>query len=259
MNMPAEHPFSSSLAPTDEQLRIRAKAAHFAYADVRAAADQVYDLRVKVIRINLLGTLLHRPDPWQKMDAKQRDELTSYLAAQTKEFTDITALLGKGTLLKGIHLDICKWMHACALERPKALQIVQHFSDLALKINDGAGSDNAAQSQLLADHFVAGRSGVLTAILQLCEHLWSDYQSYRDDELAQSRQATEALNQRLTRLERIGSHVRLVSLNATVEASRVGDAGRGLSIIAQEFKTLAEEVKSIAQDARADVSRIAPD
>ena len=259
MNRPADHPIVTTLPPTDEQLNIRAKAAYFAYEDVRAAADHVYDLRVKVIRINLLGTLLHRPDPWIEMPAAQRDELTSYLAAQTKEFNDITALLSKGTLLKGIHVDICRWMHARALERPKALQILQDISDLALKINQGAHRGNAAHSKLLTEHFATGRAGILTAILELCEHLWADYQSYRNDEIAQSRKAAEALNQRLARLDRIGSHVRLVSLNATVEASRVGEPGRGLSIIAQEFKALAEEVKSIAREARADVSRMIQD
>ena len=56
-----------------------------------------------------------------------------------------------------------------------------------------------------------------------------------------------------TRLEKIGKHVRLVSLNASVEASRVGDAGRGLGVIATEFKSLAEEIQGLASNARSNI------
>ena len=71
-----------------------------------------------------------------------------------------------------------------------------------------------------------------------------------------NRAAAEAIGKTLTRLEHIGKHVRLVSLYASVEASRVGDAGRGLGVIAVEFKTLAEEIQMLAVTARADIAEM---
>jgi hypothetical protein len=58
-------------------------------------------------------------------------------------------------------------------------------------------------------------------------------------------------------LERTGSiarHVRLVAINAAIEANRLGDDGRGIAFIANEFKDLAEELQSIAMDAQTSLS-----
>lgn len=57
------------------------------------------------------------------------------------------------------------------------------------------------------------------------------------------------------RVIRVGKHVRLVSLNASVEAARAGDVGKGLMVIAHEFKSLAEEIQSLAKDARGDMGQ----
>ncbi|WP_187431591.1 hypothetical protein ROLI_022630 [Roseobacter fucihabitans] len=47
-----------------------------------------------------------------------------------------------------------------------------------------------------------------------------------------------------------------MSINASMEASRAGEAGKGLAIIAQEFKTLAEEVQQLTSSAREDIQNI---
>lgn len=53
-------------------------------------------------------------------------------------------------------------------------------------------------------------------------------------QFASVKDATAALNE-------LGMKVRLLSLNASVEAARAGDAGRGFSVIAEEVRALAEQ------------------
>lgn len=91
---------------------------------------------------------------------------------------------------------------------------------------------------------------------QVIWDIWADLDTARLNEVQVATQAAHSLGDRLDRLERIGKHVRLVSLNASVEAAHAGDVGKGLMVIAQEFKTLAEEIQSLANDAREDMNSI---
>ncbi|MEM1373973.1 MAG: methyl-accepting chemotaxis protein [Pseudomonadota bacterium] len=58
------------------------------------------------------------------------------------------------------------------------------------------------------------------------------------------------------RIDAISRTVRLIALNAAVEAARAGDAGRGFSVIAQEIKTLSEATESASSDVRASIDGI---
>ena len=113
-----------------------------------------------------------------------------------------------------------------------------------------------AFEKLLIDHAVFGRETFFPAISKLCDAFWSDLDTQRHAEMARANDSSDAIGSTLSRLEHIGKHVRLVSLNASVEAARVGEAGKGLGVIAQEFKSLAEEIQHLAQSARSDINSI---
>ena len=66
---------------------------------------------------------------------------------------------------------------------------------------------------------------------------------------AQSEEVTEEAKKAMVRIDAITRSVRLISINASVEAARVGDPGRGFSVIAGEIKTLAEAIAGASGDA----------
>jgi methyl-accepting chemotaxis protein len=66
----------------------------------------------------------------------------------------------------------------------------------------------------------------VTKFIAIADDVSTQFTSVKD--------ATATLNQ-------LGMKVRLLSLNASVEAARAGDAGRGFSVIAEEIRTLAEQ------------------
>lgn len=58
-------------------------------------------------------------------------------------------------------------------------------------------------------------------------------------------------------IEKVNTQTNFLALNARIEASRAGDAGRGFVVIAQEMQSLSQSINSIANRVRQDVQHIA--
>src|SRR5258708_25662599 len=51
---------------------------------------------------------------------------------------------------------------------------------------------------------------------------------------------------KISQIRKVTSRVRILALNAMIEAERAGDSGRGFAIVAQEVRGISAEVGSIA-------------
>lgn len=225
------------------------------FAHRRSAIDLVATTRARAIRSALFGAYLFRTNPLVTDTQAQRAEWRKILRLQYVALDRARALVNGHDPDGVVPPDVCAWIGSHGRANPTHAAAFQQMADLTDTVVQAAEADDLQALQAaLTDHFTFGRSGFFETVTEFCDGLWADLDAQRHADVAQALATGEAISKTLTRLEHIGKHVRLVSINASVEASRVGDAGRGLGVIAIEFKTLAEEIQRLATTARNDIS-----
>lgn len=68
--------------------------------------------------------------------------------------------------------------------------------------------------------------------------------------MARINEASEKIGNIISEIENIAAQTNLLSLNASIEAARAGDAGRGFSVVADQIRQLAEQSSQSAVDTR---------
>lgn len=226
------------------------------FDDQRDAIDHIAMLRTRANRIALIATLIHRPDPVHGHDSTERASQLEILKTEIQEFGQARDLLFGVGHFDTLPVNLCDWIAAQAKSCPEVTQAVDAMLErsqvLLQNLVDGADET----SETLADHLTVSGGEYLKIITVFCNQLWGNLDEKRKQDTTKANKTTKAVGDILSRLEYIGKHVRLVSLNASVEAARAGDAGRGLAVIATEFKTLAEEIQSLAHQANAQIEAI---
>jgi hypothetical protein len=61
-----------------------------------------------------------------------------------------------------------------------------------------------------------------------------------------SKQVATITDDKIALINRVTAETRILALNALIEASRAGDAGRGFAIVAQEVKSISDRITAIA-------------
>lgn len=229
------------------------------FAHRRTAIDLIATMRARMIRCALFGTYLQRPNPTRQETEADRAEWRSKLAEQYAGMERAWHILHGHDPEGVVPDDVCTWIADCATLWPEYMGIIERMRGLTHDIVTAANTGGDTLNRALKAHYDFARIEFFHAITAFCDGLWAQLDEQRHEEMHMAKHAADAITQTLNRLERIGKHVKLVSLNASVEAGRVGEAGKGLGVIAVEFKTLAEEIQSLAVDARANIAALAND
>ncbi|MEM6373597.1 MAG: methyl-accepting chemotaxis protein [Pseudomonadota bacterium] len=217
------------------------------FAQRRAAIDFVATVRAKTIRAALFGAYLYRLHPTTPEDEATRGAWRDIIKQQCDDMARLCQILTGRDPLGEMDHYICAWIAGHATAAPDAMRAFEQNRVLTFDILHAAEEEDAAAlGAALEAHRAYGRSGFFEEVTVFCDGLWEHLDETRHREVLAAKTTAAAISQTLARLEHIGKHVRLVSLNASVEAARVGDAGRGLGVIAVEFKTLAEEIQHLA-------------
>ena len=224
----------------------------------RVLIDQIARTRAIAMRVAYFGTLLARPTPANPESEITRQGYLKDLAGSADAFDRVCSLIEGHDPLEQLSIEICGWVGGYAADRVVDKSDFKKFRDLVHAIHDAAQKQSKDQERLLEKLHAFNRDRFFKMVTNFCDGLWNDIDSARLSDVARAQESTEAILRTLTQLEKIGKHVRLVSLNASVEAARVGDVARGLGVIAKEFKTLAEKIQNLSIEAREEIAEMTP-
>ena len=106
------------------------------------------------------------------------------------------------------------------------------------------GTPEPRELQRLAD-FVA--EDLLKVLNEVVAVLNGELAAIAERERAQAASAGQTAAQLLEEIQEIGARVRMISINALIQATRAGEAGAGFAVIANEIKDLAGRIQSATQ------------
>ena len=221
----------------------------------RLLIDLIAETRSRAVRVALFGALVHRPDP-DGIDVDNEGNLRVLL--DTARWIERVASLVETQKdpWEEIPEDQCAWLSSFVADNPIIVEKLRTISELSSRVAVAAEDGSEDLGPALRAHYAFRRDGFMGVVGNFCDQIWASIDEERQRAIKQTRDVGTTIRNTMERLESIGKHVRLVSINASVEAARLGDSGQGIGFIAKEFKTLAEEVQKLAISARADVASI---
>ena len=130
---------------------------------------------------------------------------------------------------------------------------LQDLGDSFANINQTAGQfgevrDNSAGS-------VNGAQGQMEALGQTYTAIQSSYEEMAGI-FSRLQEAVEGIRQCMGKIVAIADQTNILALNASIEAARVGEAGRGFSVVATQVKGLAKEIKVLAAEVEGGVADV---
>lgn len=216
----------------------------------RAAIDRVAMLRALVMRIGL--TISQHAG--ESADDK-RAALFAAVETRMEALRHTIAVLQGQAVFDDLPEPLSHWLAALAEGQSAEMTVIARMVSRTDELSAAIQQDGASP-QLLDSYIAFAEREFFDAVSIVMDHIWAQMDDNRAAQLDRAIKSAARLAEGLNRLERIGKYVRSMSINASVEASRAGEAGKGLVIIAQEFKTLAEEVQELTLSAREDIQTI---
>ncbi|WP_300058024.1 methyl-accepting chemotaxis protein [uncultured Roseobacter sp.] len=217
----------------------------------RAAIDRVATMRALVMRMALAISQLasDRTDD-------QRESLQADAQAHAEKLRHTYDVLRGQSTFTDLPEELSGWLATIAQDQTSRMAAISRMADMTDSLRDAALGDDGVKPSDFDSYVAYAQGDFFEVVTVLTEHIWKYIEDGRALQLERAMQSATRLGEGLSRLERIGKYVRSMSINASVEASRAGEAGKGLAIIAQEFKVLAEEVQELTFSARQDIESI---
>lgn len=122
---------------------------------------------------------------------------------------------------------------------------LQDLGDSFSNINQAAGQFGEVRGNIAES--VAGAQGQMGALGQTYTAVQSSYEEMAGI-FTKLQEAIQGIRQCMGKIVAIADQTNILALNASIEAARVGEAGRGFSVVATQVKGLAKEIKVLAAE-----------
>lgn len=211
-----------------------------------------------------LGTTLDKPDPEKDKSSVTNRKVIGKLFDLSESMNfDIQQLLWLSINNIKAFENLAKFFYkiqeygeqnAASAEEITATmeEFVVHSDDLNNIIFDAEAESNKSYTMLGENKNTLGSiQESMLDLTQSIEETSSSHQSlYR---------SSQEINKIIEYIQEISNQINLLSLNASIEAARAGDAGRGFSVVAQEIKKLSGETNMATEKIENVVNQIHKD
>lgn len=167
-----------------------------------------------------------------------------HLVAALEEFQLIFGAISKGSKSLHIHAGVAEMLRSHGAVDTDTLSAIELFLKRVALLRQGQGDQSI-------DDFVEFVAGKLLACLnRITENITMILSEINHDQQESVQKSEAVVSEMLTSLEKVSLSIRLIALNASVEAVHAGDAGRGFSVIAQEIRSLSDRASDLVKDVR---------
>ena len=134
--------------------------------------------------------------------------------------------------------------------------ISQNMADMGVMVDDIA--DGAGKLKALSEKMAAANEDAGRRMEDMAEGSRKSARAIDGiaREVKEANTAVARIGDMVSMITDIASQTNLLSLNASIEAARAGDAGRGFGVVASEIKNLAEQSSSSAEQIRSIVEDV---
>lgn len=208
----------------------------------RALMDQITLTRTIALQLSMrVMTIVASPSEVERARA-----IREYSEFQEQYLATVALLFGKTSLDTDLTAEKVEWIREIANqnenERSKFLTCSEKVKSTGLRLQSGDTLSFKDATQFYDSIFPA----TFDCMKQIIETLWEDLDIKKGD----IEGARQTLVSAFSEIRKISTSVRLTAINASVEAARAGDAGRGFSVIASEVKSHAEGIQTATINAQ---------
>ncbi|MEX0371682.1 MAG: methyl-accepting chemotaxis protein [Tateyamaria sp.] len=207
----------------------------------RALAAVPHEFRAVGTWLNYNCALVPQMD-----DTDSRARLLEDMRMARAALDAVMAYFDPDAELPDFHPEAVAWFRNCLQKAPHAADPFRVTACMLIKLQHTIETDPGAALPLhreTSDYIIKSLAPEITALLSILNTALEAQEDQRKRWVKHLRMdASDAVS----RIRSISKMVRLISLNASVEAARAGDAGKSFGVIASEVKALSEAIQTSA-------------
>ena len=223
-------------------------------ADKLAAIDLVSSLGPMIGQI-----CFHAMSHHAAQSDAQRDTAKTTFDKLTSGILERFALLVDGQVLNGMSQDTATWVRKNVDKNRDVVGAIEAARGSIMTMRDEFDGASTPAFKSVLDLSKQSDERTMMAVKSAVERLRADIDQASRAEMATSSRAMAAIETAMNDILGVSTNVRLISINASVEAARAGPAGVGFGVIAAEIQRLAGEIQSTADRANAELADLRRD